>query len=99
LKHGANEIVTTYLLDKEIDALELFSPTQKNLERREPRLEYTDNDEAEVYYAQIMYLVASEGACALRKERRRRKDLATVDGVGQPRSEVIAQEGVERAMP
>jgi hypothetical protein len=53
---------------------------------------YDDDDESEVYYAQFMCLVASEGADALRKERRRRKDIATVlYCVGQPRIEVIAQ--------
>jgi hypothetical protein len=46
-----------------------------------------------------MYLLASEGARALRKEERRRKDHAAVDSAGQPRIEVIAQKGVERAMP
>jgi hypothetical protein len=39
-----------------------------------------------------MFLTASEGgADALRKEGRRRKGVATVDSVDQPRIEVIAQ--------
>jgi hypothetical protein len=58
-----------------------------------------DDDESEVYYAQFMYLVASEGARALRKKKRGREGNAAVDSVDQPRSKVIAQEGVDRTMP
>jgi hypothetical protein len=60
------------------------------------RVRETRLDETEVYYAQLMYLVASEEANAL---RRNREAGPAVDRVDQPRAEVIAQMGMDGGMP
>jgi hypothetical protein len=49
-----------------------------------------DDDEPEVYYAQLMYLVASEGGRALTQNR---EASPTVDRVNQPRADIVAQMG------
>jgi hypothetical protein len=57
--------------------------------------ESDDDDEPEVYYAQLMYLVASEAGRALRQNK---ESGPAVDSVGQPRAKIIAQMNMNRVM-
>jgi hypothetical protein len=51
----------------------------------------SDDDEPEVYYAQLMYLVPSEGGRALTQNR---EASPAVDRVNQPRADIVAQMGM-----